>query len=79
MTNTAHYPGRVDVDPTAYFGADKFGAFYRADSATYSPEADRTTVQFVPIPPGDLPAFADDHIRQTQDKARIIELFGGRW
>lgn len=77
--NQAHYLGRIDHNPDAYYGADKHGAFYQATNTSYDPETDRTTVQFKPIPPADLPTIAADHMRQVEDKARLIEMFGGRW
>ena len=79
MTNCARYPGRVDHDPTALYGADKFGAFYRAASAEYDAESHSTTVQFKPIPPIELDDFTADKMAQLEDKARLIQLFGGHW
>jgi hypothetical protein len=79
VTNIAHYPGRVDHDPTALYGADKFGAFYRADSVTYDAETDTSTIQFKPIPPIELDDFTADKMAQLEDKARLIQLFGGHW
>ena len=79
VTNIAHYPGRVDHDPTALYGADKFGAFYRADSVTYDAETDRTTIQFKPIPPIELDDFTAAKMAKIEDKARIIAALGGRW
>ena len=79
VTNCANYPGRVDHDPTALYGADKFGAFYRADSVTYDAETDTSTIQFKPIPPIELDDFTADKMAQVEDKARLIQLFGGHW
>ena len=81
MTNTAHYRGRgaLDYDPEGLFGADRFGAFYRIDSAVYDAETDLTTVEFKPIAPNALDEFTADKMAQLEDKARLIQLFGGHW
>lgn len=79
MTNCANYPGRVDHDPTALYGADAHGAFYRADSVTYDAETDTSTIQFKPIPPIELDDFMAAKMAKIEDKARIIAALGGRW
>lgn len=79
MTNCAHYLGRVDHDPTALYGADKFGAFYRAVSANYDAESDSTTVHFKPIAPNDLDDFTADKMAKLEEKARFIHSMGGQW
>lgn len=80
MSNTAHYAGDcTDFESDAYVGADTAGAFYRPIEATYDAETDRTTIQYKPIPPADMPRYAEDKVRQMQDRAALIELFGGHW
>lgn len=80
MTNQLHYRGDVTgIDPTSFIGADRFGAFYRPVTATFDASTDRTTIDFLPIPPADMPRFADDKVRQMEDRMRIAQLFGGRW
>lgn len=80
MSNTAHYPGDVtDFELDAYVGADTAGAFYRPISATYDAETDRTTIQYKPIPPADMPRYAEDKMEQMHERVRLMELFGGRW
>lgn len=78
--NELHYRGDcTDIDTTNYVGADRFGAFYQPVSASYDADADRTTIQYRPIP--DIARYAADngHEDRFVDKARIIDLFGGRW
>jgi len=80
MTNQLHYRGDVtDIDPHGYVGADMHGAFYRPVSATYDAELDRTTIQYRPIAPADMPTYADRHSQMASKKADLIRLFGGRW
>lgn len=46
-----HYRGdRTNCDPEQVYGPDRFGGLYRATSAEYDVEADRTTITFAPIP-----------------------------
>lgn len=79
VSNCANYKGRVDHDAQALYGADAHGAFYRADSVTYDPESDTSTIHFKPIPPIELDDFTADKMAQLEDKARLIQLFGGHW
>ena len=80
MTNQLHFPGDVtDFEPDSFVGADKFGAFYRPIEATYDAGTDTTAIQYKPIPPADMPRYAEDKVRQMQDRAALIEPFGGHW
>jgi hypothetical protein len=77
--NTAHYRGdRRDFDPTHFVGTDTAGAFYRPIAVVYDAKTDTTAIQYRPIPPAEMPAFAEDKVRQMHDRARIADLFGGR-
>lgn len=77
--NRAHYPGDVReaaMSQREPFGPDMFGALYTAVGADYDSEADRTTVQFRPVPkaeraqgrpvPGELPPMTRQQRRQLQ-------------
>jgi len=79
VTNCANYPGRVDHDAQALYGADAHGAFYRADSVTYDPESDTSTIHFKPIAPNDLDDFTADKMAKLEEKARFIHSMGGQW
>ena len=73
--NCLHYQSDcTDYDPTHYVGADRFGAFYHAVGAEF--DGQRTRIDYLPIPPADLPEFAADHVRQAEDRVRIATLFG---
>lgn len=40
---------RTGVDPVARYGPDDFGGWYRAISADYDPDTNRTVLGFAPI------------------------------
>lgn len=65
----------ADIDPQHYVGPDLHGAFYRPVAAEF--DGTRTRIDYLPIPPADMQTFADDHVRQTEDRVRIAGLFGG--
>ncbi len=78
VANQLHYPGdQTAYDPTHYVGPDRFGAFYRPIGAAF--DGQRTTIEYQPIAPADLPEFADDKVRQMEDADQIMQLFGRRW
>lgn len=74
--NSLHYKGDcTDIDPQHYVGPDRFGAFYRPVAAEF--DGTRTRIDYLPIPPAELPEFANDHVRQAMDRVQIAGLCGG--
>ena len=75
--NSLSYQGDCTAYPADhYVGSDRFGAFYRPVAAEF--DGQRTRIDYLPIPPAELPEFAADHVRQAEDRVRIATLFGGR-
>lgn len=81
MTDALHYPGDcTNFDPDGVLGPDMFGACYRAASAAYDAQTDRTTLTLAVIPPSELAKLATEQQRKIFDEeaTRILieTLFG---
>jgi hypothetical protein len=78
MTNQATYPGDcTPINESTYVGPDRFQAFYRPVSATHDAEADRTTIQYKPVPMSEMGTRYSHLIDQAIDRNELAQLFGG--
>lgn len=75
---TQTFPGdRRAFDPDSFVGCN--GRFFRPVSVTYSAEVDKTTVSYEPVPMDEMSARYGHLIDAAEEKAALIELFGGHW
>ena len=64
-----------NYDPDSYIGAN--GRFFRPVSAEY--DGTRTVIEYERIPFDEMGQRYGHLIDKAQDKAMVVQLFGGQW
>lgn len=70
------FPGdRRDFDPDSFVGCN--GRFFRPVAAEF--DGQRTVISYEPVPLEEMPARYGHLVEQAEDRAVLVEIFGGVW